>query len=104
MTAITFAKRYRMSKILWLPRGPRKQPMTFSKSWTSCLQTCEYIPILFIANITDKVQDETQRRKGRIFKVTGNAGILFYELTKLNSINCNYAKLTYAANLEKRNP
>ena len=51
-----------------------------------------------------KVRDETQRRKGRIFKVIGNDGILFYERTKLNSISCNYAKLTYAVKLERRRP
>ena len=54
--------------------------------------------------ISDKVQDETQRRKGRIFKVIGNAGIHFYEHTKLNSISCNYAKKTYVAKLEKKSP
>lgn len=28
--------------------------MTSSKSWTSCLQSCEYVPILFIAIFVDK--------------------------------------------------
>jgi hypothetical protein len=28
--------------------------MTSSKSWTSCLQSCEYVPILFVAIFTDK--------------------------------------------------